>query len=425
MNQNQSFIGAYTRRRGEQNESQRPATPAALEPSSKQQVPQPEPVRAETSQWLDDGAGKVLRVDIPPASESPASDPSASDPSASDPSDDRAAVDSSTVSPTSDAAQAAEMLAAEMLGADLFTPGIVVVPMELRPELAGAFDVVTEFPVIQQPYSAPVESEADKIEPATLEPATPAPAEPAPHASEPHASEPMATADAPLKSQQPAVAKPPAPRWHGAAWEVDAFEIPTSVADLFFDEAFFREIAKRMGDSVRSGLRTILATSLTPGEGRSTVAIGTAIAAAATGLRVALVDVDLESPDQADLLRLDIASDWVEAIRGGKSLESVAITSLEDGVTLIPLARQNDAALPVTAMEMDRLLGRLEGCFDLVIYDGPVAQFWATARIAAAIDSCLIVRDARKTRTKQVTWAAQQLQNCGVTGIGVVDNFCS
>lgn len=221
----------------------------------------------------------------------------------------------------------------------------------------------------------------------------------------------------------PAIA-PSVDRWADAAWEVDSFDIPQRVAELFFDEAFFRSIAEHMGQSVRSGLRTVLVTSIGTGEGRSTVAIGTAIAAAATGLRVALVDVDLDAPSQSDQLRLETESDWVEAIRQGESLESISIASLEDAVTLIPLSVMDVQSLPVTSMEIDRLMGRLEGCFDLVIYDGPAIDSWATPRIASAVDSSLIVRDTRSTSKPDVALAAEQLRRQGVQGIGIVDNFC-
>ncbi|QDV46946.1 Tyrosine-protein kinase YwqD [Stieleria neptunia] len=215
-----------------------------------------------------------------------------------------------------------------------------------------------------------------------------------------------------------------APRWAGATWEVDAFDLPSTVADLFFDETFFRSIAEHLGQSVREGLRSVLVTSLSAGEGRSTVAIGTAIAAAATGVRVALIDIDLDTPSQSELLRLEVETDWVTAIRQGERIEDAAIASIEDGVTLLPLVLSGHRGLPITPTEIDQLLEQLDGCFDLLLFDGPVAGAWATPQIAAAVDSSLIVRDARRTSPSEVASAAAQLRRQGVVGIGVVDNFC-
>lgn len=46
-----------------------------------------------------------------------------------------------------------------------------------------------------------------------------------------------------------------------AVWEVDVFDVPTPVADLFFEGALFQQIAERMSDAVSSGLRSVLVTS--------------------------------------------------------------------------------------------------------------------------------------------------------------------
>lgn len=215
-----------------------------------------------------------------------------------------------------------------------------------------------------------------------------------------------------------------APLWQGANWEVDAFAIPSSVADLFFDESFFHSIAEHLRQSVQSGLRNVMITSIDAGAGRSTVAIGTAIAAAAAGLTVALVDLDIESPDLADTLRLETESDWLTAIRHGDPLESISVASIEDNVTLVPLSPTDGRSLPVTSMEIDRLMTKLSGCFDLVIFDGCPVGSWSCGRAASAVDSSLIVRDARTQTQEQIAEAAQALRFQGVRGIGVVDNFC-
>ncbi len=233
---------------------------------------------------------------------------------------------------------------------------------------------------------------------------------------------------APAVVTEPTKTKATPSIWKGAAWEVDAFDFPPRVAELFFEEDFFRSIARHMDESIRAGLRSVLVTSLGSGNGRSTVAIGTAVAAAATGLRVALVDADLESPSLADALRLEMDSDWSAAVRQGQPLESAAVVSLDDNLTLIPLLQWSDeiiggAPMAVTPADVDQLLTQLKNCFDLVIFDGGTIGSWATARIATAVDSSLIVRDTRLTTMNEVSLAADQLRRKGIRGIGVIDNF--
>ncbi|MEO1528418.1 MAG: cellulose synthase operon protein YhjQ/BcsQ [Planctomycetota bacterium] len=230
-------------------------------------------------------------------------------------------------------------------------------------------------------------------------------------------------ADIPVQEASPS--RTASNRWTGAAWEVDAFDVPQSVSTLFFDEAFFRSIAGQMQESVEAGLKTMMITSLTSGAGRSTVAIGTAIAAAAAGIRVALVDMDLENPRLLEHLRLDSEADWVAALRHDDSLESIAIYSIEDSLTLVPLAMDEERTLPVSAVETERLIQALDGKFDLLIFDAPKVSAWATQQLAATVDSCLIVRDTRSTSHAEITDFADVLRGQGLRGLGVVDNFCS
>ncbi|TWT93327.1 tyrosine-protein kinase family protein [Stieleria varia] len=211
--------------------------------------------------------------------------------------------------------------------------------------------------------------------------------------------------------------------WPGAQWEVDVFEVPSSVASLFFDESFFKSIANRMRETVADGLRSLAVTSVRSGEGRSTVAIGTAIAAAATGLRVALVDCDLSKPSLVDDLRLELDYGWVEAIRCGIPLSQVAVSSLEDGVTLIPLLPPAPGHPVAAAAEVAALMQTLQGQFDLLVIDAPASDAAVLQVICQGVDSAVITQDLRSTRSGDIQQLATRLRHFGVRGIGVVENF--
>ncbi len=170
-------------------------------------------------------------------------------------------------------------------------------------------------------------------------------------------------------------------------WEVDVFDVPTPVADLFFEGALFQQIAERMSDAVSSGLRTVLVTSSKPGEGRSCVAIGMAMAAAAAGIRVALVDADTESPSLADELRLDLQYGWVDVIRRGLPIKEIAVQAVEDGVTLIPLMPPG-VRPAATAFEMVQLVDLLTSNFELIILDGPTSLSAGLQQCASTSGQC-------------------------------------
>lgn len=427
MSNHQTFIGAYARNRPGRKVSDETTRHSAAEPvAASSQRPQAVPPQAVPPQ-------AVLPQAVPPHHLPPAS--------SSQPAETEAAADSNALAE---------------LPEDMFSHSVLV--SNSYPEAAGIWIGQDEGQVLRIDAPQPSEPEpavASPQQPAELssgeiagkeiEPVAPVPIPTPEVVSEPEAGTEPEMVTAPEMLTEPEVAVDPEsvvaarfqrlvqqpkeraerqPPWAGADWEVDAFQLPHSVVDLFFDEALFRSIAEQMGRSVESGLRSVLVTSVGPREGRTTVSIGTAIAAAATGIRVAIVDADLESPRTAEYLRLDIQSDWVTAIRHGGRLESISVRSLEDGVTLIPLLDSSEDSMLATSQELDLLLDHLAGCFDLVLFDASPLDSWSTARIASSVDATLIVRDARATSKADVALAADRLHRLGVTGVGVIDNFC-
>ncbi|MEM8667586.1 MAG: division plane positioning ATPase MipZ [Planctomycetota bacterium] len=205
-------------------------------------------------------------------------------------------------------------------------------------------------------------------------------------------------------------------------WEVDVFDIPRVVADLFFDGELFQQIAERMGEAVNTGLNSVLVTSAQPGEGRSSIAIGIAMAAAAAGIRVALVDADTEKPTLAEDLRLDLQYGWVDTIRGGLPISEVAVHAVEDGVTLIPLMQPNGPTAG-TAEEVAQLLKALRNRFELVVVDGPAEMSQAVLAFADSVDTAIVVRDTARTDARMINEYSYRLREAGIQGVGIVENF--
>ncbi len=207
-----------------------------------------------------------------------------------------------------------------------------------------------------------------------------------------------------------------------AVWEVDVLDVPTTVADLFFEGTLFQQVAERISEAVQSGLNSVIVTSTKAGEGRTSVAVGLAMAAAATGIRVALVDANAEQPTLADDLRLELEYGWVDTIRAGLPIKEVAVHAVEDGVTLVPLMPPAGGN-PATGYEVVQLIELLKDKFELVILDGPTAQSVQIHQCASAADSAIIVRDMTRTDTLAINEFSCRLREAGVQGVGVVENF--
>ncbi len=207
-----------------------------------------------------------------------------------------------------------------------------------------------------------------------------------------------------------------------ASWEIDALDVPPVVADLFFESGLFQQVAEQLADAAATGLRKVLVTSVHGGEGRSTIAIGLAIAAAASGQRVALVDADTTAPTLVDDLRLDLEFGWIEALRGKIPLEEICVHATQDAVTFVPLLTPHGANA-ATADETRMLIESLESSFDLIIVDGGSSDCEATEGSSGQYDSAMIVFDQTRTARADVNEYSYRLRLSGIAGVGVVENF--
>jgi Mrp family chromosome partitioning ATPase len=214
----------------------------------------------------------------------------------------------------------------------------------------------------------------------------------------------------------------PTPAPVKASWEVDVFDIPSSVMDLFFKDELFQTVAERLNIAVSEGLSSMMVTSSKPGEGRSTVAIGMAVAAAATGIRVALVDGDLDEPTLLDDLRLDVDHGWRDAVRSGMPLSQVAVYSIEDNLTLIPLMPQA-SDLGSAQQDLTDMVQSLAQQFDLIIIDTSSGNGETLDQLATLVDSAVIARDASRTDNATIDELSSRLRSQGLQGIGIVENF--
>ena len=173
-----------------------------------------------------------------------------------------------------------------------------------------------------------------------------------------------------------------------------------------------------------NGLKSVIVTSASEGEGRTVTAIGIALAAASNGKRVALVDGDIENPTLQHDLQLDLDSGWVEAIRGGLLLDDVAVHSIHDNLTLIPLlAAGSEGFKKASATDLVRMVDQLDGKFDLIVIDGSTSSTTSVHNFATLVDTAVIVRNKNTTDLDTVNELAYRLRESGVTGIGIVENF--
>lgn len=213
------------------------------------------------------------------------------------------------------------------------------------------------------------------------------------------------------------------------AWEVDEFHWPRS-CEIAWDAAQddFTSIGEQMEQVVRHGLRVLGVTSAAAREGRTTLAMCLARAAAQQGLRVLLLDADLENPQLAPALGIDVRHDWTEVISEALPLDETAVSSVADRFTLIPLLSGTSGRANLLRMpQFAQFVGQLAAVSDLVIVDLPPldSKSLPAARPgqASPIDAVILVRDVRQTTVEQAREAHRRLDVLGMPSVGVIENF--
>lgn len=172
-------------------------------------------------------------------------------------------------------------------------------------------------------------------------------------------------------------------------------------------------------------IRSLAVASVEPGDGKTTIAIHLAQAAAATERRVLLVDANLSLPDIH--LSLDLPNE-----KGLNELLSQSL-SPQDLIRQVPgednlfvLTAGQPQLNSMRLLESNRLkslMEELQKTFDLVIYDlPPLADPIDTNFLAANTDGIFMVVGLQKTSRSAVLEAIEQFKTFRLPFLGVVAN---
>jgi capsular exopolysaccharide synthesis family protein len=169
--------------------------------------------------------------------------------------------------------------------------------------------------------------------------------------------------------------------------------------------------------------RTLLVTSPSARDGKSTTAANLAVALARSGERVIAVDADLRRPRLAALLEVDGTVGLMSVLTGDATLDAALHTNL-DGVVVLPAGPlPSNPAEVVGSQAMADLLAELEGRADIVVVDAPpVLPVTDAVALSTQVDAVVLVVRAGRTRRERAEDAARRLQVVGATVLGCVLN---
>lgn len=186
--------------------------------------------------------------------------------------------------------------------------------------------------------------------------------------------------------------------------------------------------------SVDKQRRSLLVTSSTPLDGKSTISANLAVVLAQAGNRVLLIDADLRRPSQHELFDLpnkrgltdllvefDMTSQQEEA---RLLVDDIAQVTRVEGLLLLTSGRvpPNPSELLGSA-KLHRLIDLLAQRFDFIVFDSPpVLSVTDSVVLSTQVDGVILVLRAEKSRRAYTKQMVQTLRDVNANLIGVVLN---
>lgn len=173
--------------------------------------------------------------------------------------------------------------------------------------------------------------------------------------------------------------------------------------------------------SLDAPFRSLVVTSPSAQEDKTTAAANLGVVLAQAEKRVILVDADLRQPRLHTLFGLDNAAGLLDALNGAQ-IEQALKPAGVDGLSVLSAGK-----LPVVPSDalssgrMTRLMRQLETLADMVIFDTPpVLAVSDAALLASQAGGALLVIEAGRTRREQAQAAKDALERARARLLGAV-----
>jgi capsular exopolysaccharide synthesis family protein len=178
---------------------------------------------------------------------------------------------------------------------------------------------------------------------------------------------------------------------------------------------------------IDSPSKTILITSPSQGNGKTTIAVNLALSMASLGdQKVVLVDADLRRPAVHSALDISSKPGLSDVIRGERTAHSVIKLWKKDTLEVITAGtRMPNVTEIVGSKRIGAILNDLKETYEVVIVDAPPLVISDAYNLASKVDGVILVLVPGQTREEQAKVMKEQLDRAGATVIGVVFNKIS
>ncbi len=174
---------------------------------------------------------------------------------------------------------------------------------------------------------------------------------------------------------------------------------------------------------VDKALRSIMITSPSPTEGKSTIAANLALIMSQSGKRVLLIDADMRRPKLHRILTVSNRVGLSDVFLNHRTIQAISRPWRDSQMTVItsgPLPPNPNELL--ASQKMAEFLEQVKGMYDIVIFDSPPILISDTTVLASLVDGVLLVLNPGQTKKDAARATVEQVQRVGAKVIGIVFN---
>lgn len=182
----------------------------------------------------------------------------------------------------------------------------------------------------------------------------------------------------------------------------------------------------------KAGCQTILYTSTIQGEGKSFVALNTAVTFAQAGKNVLIIDADMRRPRQHKVFEVSQypgLSNYLSGVDPDDNFKKIKLDECIKKTGVDKLYIMPAGVIPPNPSELletpklPRLIEKLEQVFDIVIIDGaPCLLVTDSTIISRYADSTVLVAASGRARIDDLKEAKARIQHVGGNLVGIVLN---